>query len=499
MHDTVSWHERAQAFKRDVRPFINGELIDVRTGSQAFTQMDPVTGQHVHDYGVSGQTEVDRAVASARIASGQWLEIPPMARKQILQTLGELIHRDADVLALCDSLEMGKPIGAAQMEAHIAASLFQYFGEAIDKVYTGQTVPTDAGSFEMHLRRPRGVVAAITPWNYPVINAALKTAPALAAGNAVILKPSELTPSSALHIAGLAQEAGLPDGVLNVLPGGGTAGEALVRHAGVDMIAFTGSTATGRALMQASGDSFIKPLQLECGGKSPELVFADAASIGIQAMAQSIVGGACANQGQLCVARTRLLIEDSIYDDLLNTILEIIVNVKPGHPLDPDTQFGPLASVVQKRRVESYIKSGLDSGANLLVDGRNPAGFEEGCFVGPCVFTGVDPKAKIAQEEIFGPVLSIFRFQSESEAVQLANDSQYGLAATIWTTDLARAHRLSTQVQAGKIQISATAEPRQGSGWSHESEPCRQSGFGVEGGRLGIEAYTRLQAVDIRF
>jgi acyl-CoA reductase-like NAD-dependent aldehyde dehydrogenase len=240
-------------------------------------------------------------------------------------------------------------------------------------------------------------------------------------------------------------------------------------------------------------------MQLECGGKSPEVVFADAARLGLEGMAAHIVGGAFANQGQLCVARSRLIVERSIHDDLLEAILALLKNVRPGHPLDPATSYGPLASPRQKQIVEQYIQAGIDSGARLLLDGRKPAGFESGCFVGPCLFDQVDPGSRIAREEIFGPVLSVFAFEGEAEAVALANDSDYGLAATVWTCDLSRGHRLAAAIQAGKTSIKSSLVPHMGAGWAHESEPCRQSGFGVEGGVRGMETYTRLQAVDYSF
>jgi gamma-glutamyl-gamma-aminobutyraldehyde dehydrogenase len=349
---------------------------------------------------------------------------------------------------------------------------------------------------EIQLWRPRGVVGAITPWNFPLINACLKLGPALAAGNTVVLKPSELSPRSTLLLAKIASEAGIPNGVINVVPGNGSTGQALVAHPDVDLLTFTGSTRTGKAILQAIGGSSIKPVLLECGGKSPEIVFPDVAELGIEAIAAQIVRGAFWNQGQVCVARSRLLVHESIYREMLDALVAAASTLHPGDPLETSTMFGPLASYRQQSIVEDYIQSGVAAGATLLLDGRQPEGGEQGCYVGPTIFADVPATARVAREEIFGPVLCVMPFASEEEALDLANDTDYGLAATIWTRDIVRANRMASRVKAGKVRVVASLAPVEGAGFSHSAEPCGQSGYGVEGGTSGLRSYMRRQSIE---
>ena len=492
------WREIAKAVNRDVSARISS--VDSEPAGGAIRLPNPADGGAGLDYRASSVEQVDAAVDAARDKSGGaiWWTLPAAARRASLLTLANLIESNAVSLGVQDCLDIGKPISSAVMEAHIAASMCRHFGELADKIYTGQIAPSDPGSSAMHIRKPRGVVGAIVPWNFPIINAVLKLAPALAAGNSVVLKPSELSPGSAQLLARLCDEAEIPPGTVSFVPGDGSTGAAIARHAGIDMLTFTGSTNTGKALMRAAGESTLKPLLLECGGKSPEIVFDDVKGLDINAVAQAIVAGSMANQGQLCVARSRLYIQDSLYDELLQDIANILEATVPGDPLDPATQFGPLASAAQADRVMGLVNGGVKEGANLIVDGRSTSGpNNSGCYVGPSLFVDVNQSMDIVREEIFGPVLCVSRFSTEEEAVRLANASEYGLAATVWTTDLARSQRMIQSIETGGLQIRATAEQRFGAGWGREGEPYGQSGFGVEGGQLGVNSYTRVQWVQV--
>ncbi len=486
----------------DRQPLLQIGAEEVAGDGNPIATVNAANGDPGFTYLGAGDQQVDAAIACARNPEqgARWWALPAPARSECLQKLADLISENARKLALHDSLDVGKPISAAQMEPHIAASMCRYFGQLADKLPSGRLAPSDPGSSAWHVRRPRGVVAAIVPWNYPLINATLKLAPALAAGNSVILKPSELSPGSAGELVKLCHEAGIPPGTVSCLPGDGTTGSALARHAGVDLISFTGSTHTGRKLLQAAADNALKPLMLECGGKSPELIFEDVSQLGIEAVAMAVVMGCMQNQGQLCVARSRLFVERSIYPQMVEAVSSIMAQMIPADPLRPDTQFGPLASPNQIKRIAALVDTGIADGAALVVDGRKYATApSKGCYFGPTLFTEVTSEMAIMKEEIFGPMLLMAPFESEEHAVTLANDTDYGLAATAWTTNLGRAHRLMQRIHTGNLQIRATAEQRFGAGWGREGEPCGQSGFGVEGGQLGVESYTRVQSIQVDF
>jgi gamma-glutamyl-gamma-aminobutyraldehyde dehydrogenase len=492
------WASIADGLSWESRPYIDGAFRDPAS-TETFQGTNPADESPGIRFCDGNAEDVSRAVRGARQAfdAGPWGQQGPQFRKRVLHQFADLIDNHAESLALGDCLDMGKPIAAAIQEVGIAAAFIRYYAEALDKVYIGQAPPAGPGSLELQIRRPRGVVAAIIPWNFPVINATLKLGPILAAGNTVVVKPSELSPRSALKLAELATEAGLPDGVLNVVPGAGQTGDALTRHSGVDMIAFTGSTGTGKALLRAVGDSTIKPLLLECGGKSPELVLPDMANADLAGIAAAVVRGAFWNQGQVCVARSRLLLHESIYEPLLEQVLAAAGAIQPGDPLQAGTMFGPLASARQRDVVESYIQQGIDAGAELLLDGRGVR--SPGYYVAPTVFGDVSPDSTIAQEEIFGPVLSVFRFRDVADAIALANSTDYGLAATLWTRDIGLAHQLSQSIRAGMVRVASSPLPTEGAGLSHAAEAYGQSGFGVEGGIKGLETYTRLQSVEFSF
>ena len=493
---SADWHEKAKSLSVPGQLFIEGDYKDALSKS-TLQGINPVDSSKGFVSAAANAEDVDLAVKSARSAyASEWVKKSPRERGQLLKAFADIVDENADQIALCDCLDVGKTIASAVQEAHIAAGFIRYYAEALDKVYSGHTVPTAQGAMEVQLMRPRGVVGAVIPWNFPSINVALKAGPALAAGNTMVIKPSDLSPRSALLMAKLATEAGLPAGVINVVTGGVQAGSALVEHPCVDMLTFTGSGTTGKALLRSIGSSTIKPILLECGGKSPEIIFPDIAKYGLKRIAEHVTRGMFWNQGQVCVARSRLLLHSSIYDEFLDAVVAVAKSIPLGDPLDADTQFGPLASVKQKNIVEGFIASGIEDGAKLILDGRNPIGREGGCYVGPTIFTNVPPQARISQEEIFGPVLSVFSFDTDDEALNLANDNDNGLAATIWTTDLIRANQFASQLNAGKIKVMASPEVVEGAGFSHSAEPCGQSGYGVEGGISGLNSYMRQQSIE---
>ena len=479
---------------------VDGKHID--SGADRFINLiNPANGAIAGSIEAAGQSAVDAAVASSRAAlQGPWGALPPVVRGEVLKALAGLIEANADRIAEADCRDMGKPVSAGRFEAAmVAAGFTRYYGEAIDKWQRGAIPATDAGAFEMQVRRPRGVIGTIIPWNFPAINLMMKVAPMLAAGNSVVAKPSELSPGSAAIIAELAMEAGLPPGALNMVQGDGQTGDLLARHAGIDMLALTGSTATGKALMRAVGESSLKPVLLECGGKSPEIVFGDMAGQDLDAIAGMILGGAMQNSGQICVARSRLYIEASLYDALVERIAAQAAGMQPGDPADPHTRLGPLASARQKEIVEGFIDGAAAEGGELLVDGRGAMAETGGYYVAPTIIAQSNPNARIIQQEIFGPVLAVSRFEGEEEAVRLANATPYGLAGTVWTRDLGRAHRLSSRIEAGMLKIMTAPVERMGAGFAHTAEATKQSGFGIEGGLGALESYSRLQAVEFHY
>jgi acyl-CoA reductase-like NAD-dependent aldehyde dehydrogenase len=465
------------------------------SGSEATVEVfNPSNGQRLFSIPAGCEADVDRAVASARhaFADDRWSEAAPSFRKKALHRFADLIATQAAELDALDAGEMGKPIGEALFNATAAAGLMRFYAEAVDKVM-GQVYGSDRNSFVAQRRVPRGVVAAVVPWNFPTFNAVLKIAPALAAGNCVVLKPSELSSRSAIRLAHLALQAGLPPGVLNVVPGlGEIVGRALGLHLGVDMVTFTGSTEVGKWMLQYAGRSNMKVVMAECGGKSPQIVFAD--GVDLDAAAESIARFLLTNQGQICSVGSRVLVQRSIESALLEKLTGRMAKIVMGDALDPTTTFGPLVSAQQCARVMQYIETAETDGAQLVAGGRRVLEESGGYFVEPTVFRNVLPSARIAQEEIFGPVLSVLPFEDETQAIRIANSTLYGLAAYVWTANLSTGMRMAKAIRSS-VLVNATAPMGEGPGLAFSSEPAGQSGIGTEGGLAGMESYLRRQLV----
>lgn len=490
IEEDLSWHTRVSGLNTDVRPLIAGKRLDVKS-DELFERLNPANELSGIAFTACGPNDVNLAVSTARRSyEKSWSKIPLIERKMILSKLAELIMKNQEELALMDSIEMGKPVSAALMEVQIASGFFSYYAETIDKLY-GHTAPSDNDALELQLQQPRGVIAALTPWNFPVINTALKAAPSLAAGNTLVLKPSEYSLLSALRIGELALEAGMPEGVFNVLTGAGKTGMSLVEHADVDMLTFTGSTDTGKTILKCIGSNNIKPVLLECGGNNPQLLFNDMVGDDMQGLVMGILQSAMMNQGQVCVARSRLLVEESVEEEITAALISACTQLQPADPLEPATQFGPLANRMQYDKVYTMLDE--ETEAELLVDGRECRRPEAGYYLGPTIYKDTAGKSNITQSEVFGPILSITAFKNEAEAIALANDTKYGLAATIWTKDLSRGHRLPKELDAGWVTVNASTHQSMGAGIAHSHEPYGQSGFGVEGGMSGLQSYTRLQ------
>jgi acyl-CoA reductase-like NAD-dependent aldehyde dehydrogenase len=490
------WPARAAALRPTLHGFVDGESY--ASGDRArFACINPATGAAFAELAAGTEADADHAVAAARraFADGRWRDLPPGARRQILFGWADRIIAAGAELALLDTLCMGKPITQARFDVELAAAAIRFAAETIDKL-NDDVLPTGAGSLALNLREPIGVVAAITPWNFPLAIAAMKSAAALAAGNSVVLKPSEVSPLSALMLARHAAEAGLPAGTFNVLPGlGSTIGAALARHRDVDMISFTGSTETGKAILRAVGATHMKKLSLECGGKSPCIVLADCTDL--DAVADDVAMQICWNAGQVCSISTRLIVEAPIAAALAERVATRMALAVPGDPLDPANVMGPLASRAQYEKVLRYLQQGTASGARALCGGTQADPSAAGYFVHPTLFDGVDPASPIAQDEIFGPVLALLPVADADEACRVANGTMYGLAGRIWTDDLRKGYGLARRLAAGSVVVSATRPTDPGPGFAAGMEAAKQSGFGIEGGMAGIRAFTHLKAITI--
>lgn len=451
---SARWEELAASLTLRTQAFINGAFVDSLSG-ETFDSINPATDCLLASVASCEEADVDRAVRAARAAfeSGIWSRAAPQARGAVLARLAELIVEHGEEFALLDTLDMGKTINDSfGIDVPFASSVIAYYAQAADKL-SGEVAPTAPGDLVLVTREPVGVVGAIIPWNYPLDMCAWKLGPALAAGNSVVLKPAEQSPLSALRLAELASEAGLPDGVLNVVPGyGERAGAALGRHMDVDCITFTGSTEVGKLFLTYAGQSNMKAVWLETGGKSPNIVFADTADLDHAAdMAVFDIFGC--NQGEICSAASRLLVEESIHDDLVERIVERAKKIRPGNPLDPATRLGSLVDHQHLERVLGYVRAGETDG-QLILGGEAVSVDGAGAFLEPTLFDRVDPGARIAQEEIFGPVLAVLTFSDEAQAMQIANGTIYGLAGNVWTRDMSKALRVASRLRAGTVSVN---------------------------------------------
>jgi acyl-CoA reductase-like NAD-dependent aldehyde dehydrogenase len=450
----LSWRDRAHSLSINGHAFIDGKYVPAESGEQ-FDCVSPIDGKVIAKVASTDSADVERAVIAARRAfeSGVWSHQPPRERKRVLQRFAELILQHKEELALLETLDMGKPISdSLAVDVPSTARCIAWYAEAVDKVYD-EVAPTGHDALALITREPIGVVAAIVPWNFPLIMAAWKIGPALAAGNSLILKPSEKSPLTAIRIAALAAEAGIPDGVFNVLPGfGHTAGQALALHMDVDCIGFTGSTRTGKLMLQYSGQSNMKRVWLECGGKSPNIILADCPDLDRAAAAAA--AAIFFNQGEMCTAGSRLVVEEGVRDAVLEKVVAATKRLQPGDPLDPVTRLGAIVDEIQMKTVLGYIDAGRAEGAAVLAGGKRARQETGGCYVQPTVFSNVQPDMKIAREEIFGPVLAAITVKDAEEAIRVGNGVDYGLAAAVWTRDITKAHRIARALRAGMVYVN---------------------------------------------
>jgi acyl-CoA reductase-like NAD-dependent aldehyde dehydrogenase len=469
--------------------FIDGKFVDAASGETLAT-LNPHDNSTIADVAMAGREDVDRAVAAARRAFPAWSRMAAADRGRILLKLADLIEANADALARLESLDTGHPLRDSRtLDVPRTAACYRYFGGMADK-FQGETIPVEAGFLNYTLREPLGVVGQVVPWNFPLMFTSWKMAPALAAGNCVVMKPAEITPLTSLAIAELMAEAGMPAGVVNILPGlGAVAGQALAEHPEIAKIAFTGSTATGRRIVQASAGN-LKKVQLELGGKGANIVFDDAD------LTAAVNGSAWAifhNQGQACIAGSRLVLHERIADEFLDRFVALARSIRVGNPLDAGTEMGPLTSRQHRDRVLGYVDIAREQGGEIVAGGKAPAdaALGRGCYVEPTVVRAKSFRDRVAQEEVFGPFVTVLTFRDDAEALAIANGTDYGLGGGLWTRDLSRAHRVAREMASGMVWINSYKRVNPGSPFGGVG----QSGYGREMGFDAMREYTQVKSV----
>ena len=482
--------QQAVGLKSPIRHqlFINGEFVDALSGETLAT-LNPHDNSVIAQVAMAGHADVDLAVKAAQQAFPAWSRMQAADRGRILLKLADLIEANGEELARLESLDTGHPIRDCRMlDVPRTAGCFRYFGGMADK-FQGETIPVDAGFLNYTLREPLGVVGQVVPWNFPLMFTSWKMAPALAAGNTIVLKPAEITPLTTLKIAELMREAGMPAGVVNILPGlGHVAGQYIAEHPDIAKIAFTGSTATGKRIVQASAGN-LKKVQLELGGKGANIVFEDANLIA------AVNGAAWAifhNQGQACIAGSRLVLHENIADAFLEKFIALANSIRLGNPLDPETEMGPLTSAMHRDRVLNYVEVAKSQGGEVLAGGVAPGGdLADGCYVRPTIIRAKSYKDRVAQEEVFGPFVTVLTFKTDAEALEIANGTEYGLGSGLWTTHLQRAHLFAREIRSGMVWINSYKRVNPGSPFGG----IGQSGYGREMGFDAMREYTQVKSV----